>query len=741
LIEGQSVNYIDGIMKISFKLTAIMVALGVFAIASVSITLLVRSRLSITKISEQYTVTMASDSAAYITNFISSYVYKVKTAANVMERYRSMAVGNRRSFFNSVLEGITLENPEIIAAWCVWEPDVLEGEDKKYIGTKGTGSGGRFAPYYYWDNGKVDMTVLENFEDPAYILPKKNGLLTILDPYEYEVGGKIVLMTSISVPIRANDKILGVIGFDLPLTIIQNISQIQKPFSDALTAVFSNNGTVIAHFDENRIGKNIIDTELDMAGRYLNGFVDSVKAGKPYFFSNYIKAIKKEMRIFIVPIIFGDTKITWSYAIAVMQNTIMAPVYEMLKITIIISVVVLVMVVLAALLLSLSISKPIVKVADTLKNISEGEGDLTRSIVVNSKDEIGDLALYFNNTLEKIKNLVVIIKKETVNLQKVGDNLSSSMTETAAAVNQITTNIRSIKGRVMNQSASVTETNATMEQVIVNINKLNGHVENQSSNISQASSAIEQMVANIRSVTETLIKNTDNVNTLKEASNIGRAGLQEVAENIQEIARESEGLMEINSVMKNIASQTNLLSMNAAIEAAHAGDAGRGFAVVAEEIRKLAESSGKQSRTIGIVLKKIKDSIDKIAKSTENVLTKFAAIDLSIKIVVEQEENIRGAMKEQGEGSKQILEGVGNVNEITQLVKNGSNEMSEGAKEVIQESNNLEKATQEITNGINEMASGADQINEAVHQVNEISNKNREGINILTKEVSRFKVE
>jgi methyl-accepting chemotaxis protein len=275
----------------------------------------------------------------------------------------------------------------------------------------------------------------------------------------------------------------------------------------------------------------------------------------------------------------------------------------------------------------------------------------------------------------------------------------------------------------------------------VNISKLNGHVEKQTQTVSQASAAIEEMVANIASVTDTLVKNGANVKTLQDASEVGRTGLQEVASDIQEIAHESEGLLEINAVMENIASQTNLLSMNAAIEAAHAGEAGKGFAVVAAEIRKLAESSSAQSKTISDVLKKIKTSIDKITKSTENVLTKFEAIDSNVDKVADQEETIRNAMEEQGQGSKQILDGIEKVTEITRNVESGSNEMLEGAQEVIRESKNLEKATQEITSGMNEMASGADQINSAVHQVNEISTKNREGISILMKEVSRFKVE
>jgi methyl-accepting chemotaxis protein len=385
--------------------------------------------------------------------------------------------------------------------------------------------------------------------------------------------------------------------------------------------------------------------------------------------------------------------------------------------------------------------KPIVQTVGMLKEISEGEGDLTKQLSVSSKDEIGNLAYYFNMTLEKIRHLIISIKGEAAKLSGIGGDLASNMTETAAAVNEITANIKSIQERIVNQSASVSETHATMEQVVTNINKLNGHVAKQSDNISQASSAIEQMVANTRSVTDTLVKNGANVDSLKNASEVGRTGLQDVASDIQEIARESEGLLEINSVMENIASQTNLLSMNAAIEAAHAGEAGKGFAVVADEIRKLAESSSEQSKIIGAVLKKIKESIDKITRSTDNVMNKFEAIDSNVKTVAEQEENIRNSMEEQGVGSRQILEGVGNINDITRQVKSGSQEMLEGANEVIQESENLEKVTQEVASGMNEMAAGADQINTAVHHVNEISIKNREGIDTLMMEVSKFKVE
>jgi methyl-accepting chemotaxis protein len=249
------------------------------------------------------------------------------------------------------------------------------------------------------------------------------------------------------------------------------------------------------------------------------------------------------------------------------------------------------------------------------------------------------------------------------------------------------------------------------------------------------------MLANIQSVTQTLVRNAENVNELTAASEVGRHGLQEVSEDIKEIASESEGLLEINSVMQNIASQTNLLSMNAAIEAAHAGESGRGFAVVADEIRKLAVNSSQQSKIISEVLKKIKNSIDKITKSTNTVLEKFEAIDTGVRTVSDQEANIRNAMEEQGVGSQQILEAVGRLNELTQKVKTGSVEMLTGSKEVIKESNNLEMLTQEISNGMGEMAIGAELINESVNRVSEISATNKKHIDTLVAEVSKFKVD
>jgi len=406
--------------------------------------------------------------------------------------------------------------------------------------------------------------------------------------------------------------------------------------------------------------------------------------------------------------------------------------------TLIISFVALVVIGIVLFLLVSKTLKPINLLTKALDDTAHG--DLTKRLPELGKDEIAMASRSFNLTMEELRKMITVIKAQAVKLSDIGNDLASNMSQTASAMNEITANIKNVKGRVMNQSASVTHTNASMEQVTVNIGKLNGNVERQTGAVSEAASALEQVMANINSVTQTLIKNIANVENLKEASDTGRTSLQDVVSDIQEIARESEGLLEINSVMENIAGQTNLLSMNAAIEAARAGESGKGFAVVAGEIRQLAESSSRQSKVIGDVLQKIKGSIDKITRSTDNVLNKFEAIDQGVKTVAEQEEVIRHAMEEQSHGSKQVLIASGQVNEITQQVKGGAEEMREGSKGVIQESKNLERATEEITNGINEMALGTEEVNRAVNSVNDLSGRNRENISTLVKAVSQFKV-
>jgi methyl-accepting chemotaxis protein len=561
-------------------------------------------------------------------------------------------------------------------------------------------------------------------------------------------GQKMVIVGSSL--INSSGETTGLIGFYVEDHTMRNTldtitSQIGENFGERLILlILSENNTILAHREydpsQNQYTERAlnIDREFtlnDMSGPLQQAYKNLISGAASASYKD--EATRDQYYMTASPVSGTGYRLLLALPEKVLYDTVL----NMERVIQIVFAVTVIIVFFLAFFLSRRITNPIVKTALTLRDISEGEGDLTKTINVDAKDEIGDLARYFNATLEKIKGLVIIIKNQAAALFSIGHELASNMTETAAAIYEITVNIQGVKNQVINQAASVVQTNTTMEQITSHIDNLTSQVDRQSSSVVQSSSAIEQMLANIQSVTQTLVKNTGNVKKLMDASETGRVGLQEVAADIQEIARESEGLLEINAVMQNIASQTNLLSMNAAIEAAHAGEAGKGFAVVADEIRKLAENSGRQSKTISTVLKKIKDSIDTITKSTESVLKKFEAIDDGVRTVSDQETNILNAMEEQSTGSKEILEAMGQLNEVTQMVKIGSGEMLEGSRQVIEESRNLELVTQEITNGMNEMATGADQINVSVNRVNIISVENKENIDVLAQEVARFKVE
>jgi len=389
-----------------------------------------------------------------------------------------------------------------------------------------------------------------------------------------------------------------------------------------------------------------------------------------------------------------------------------------------------------------SITKPVKDIADSLKEISEGEGDLTRTLVITGRDEVSDLSQYFNKTLGSISGLIRRIKYKVNALTNTGHELSTNMAKTSKAVDEISLNFEGMKSKMGKQDESAAEADKAVKTIKDNINNLNKLIEEQSASINASSSAIEQMTANIHSVTNTLIENGKNVTELTEASGNGKVGVQAVAEKIQEIAKDSEGLLEINAVMNNIASQTNLLSMNAAIEAAHAGESGKGFAVVAGEIRKLAESSSNQSKTTATMLKKIKASIDSITVSSNEVLSRFGVIDEKVKTVSVHEENIRNAMEEQETGGKQILESMGRLKEISVTVRKGAADMLESGDHLNRQTTEFIKISNEAMNGMNDIVNGAmEEIKTAVTFVDEMSAENTRNFEELKTETQKFKVD
>ncbi|MDR3139509.1 MAG: methyl-accepting chemotaxis protein, partial [Treponema sp.] len=540
-------------MKLKLRLTMITITMMVVVVSAITIILISRAAALEIAAAETNLENMTGLQALELDTRYQVYLNVAQTMSQIMSAYEAMDPAVRRSRYTEMLVAVLESRPNFVGIYTVWKPGVIDNKAGELANTPGTDASGNFIALITRKSGRPEIRAYADWQNA---LATVKNIPTLGDPVRQTVNGKDVLVSNITVPIISGgtSEIIGLIGINFELSATQAMVQALRPFGNGRAILISNNGTVAAHYDPAKVGQSADQVILPVVGEVgVTEVKEALRTGTPQIFSSNDRICDA------YPFYVGETTTPWILLSSVEQSTVLASVYSLTQFTVIILLVSLVTAAAIIFLIASSIAGPIAEVSLTLKDISEGEGDLTKSIAVRSKDEVGDLARYFNQTLEKIRNLVVIIKRQAVALLDIGSELASNMAETASAINEITANIQGVKGQVINQSASVSETNATMEQITANIDKLSGHIDRQSSSVAQSSSAIEEMLTSIQSVAQTLVKNTANVKNLAEASEVGRTGLQEVAADIQEIARESEGLLEINAVMENIASQTNLL--------------------------------------------------------------------------------------------------------------------------------------------------------------------------------------
>lgn len=407
---------------------------------------------------------------------------------------------------------------------------------------------------------------------------------------------------------------------------------------------------------------------------------------------------------------------------------------------IVVGLAVVIVVVIAMLVLTTRIFfRPINIAGAALADIASGEGDLTREIAIHSDDEAGFLSEAFNTFIGKLKKIVQKIQDAATRNMEIKDRLDDSSTEIATAIHEITDTTTSMGSQVDTLNENVDSSIREIARIVENIASLRDTVEAQTTSVAQSTSAIEQMVASIRSMEGIARAKKESMVQLTRATKVGGEKLEDTLTVAGEINDSIDDILELVTLINNVAAQTNLLSMNAAIEAAHAGDAGKGFAVVADEIRKLAEDSRASAENISAILNGVVERVQNIYQSSRATRDAFDAVDSNVSQFTQAFEEIHANASELTLGCDEVLRAVTSLSTISEEVKDGTRTMEESSGVVHSSIGRVRDISAVVSHGVGEIDTGTRDITRSIELVAEQVGTLGDTAGLLSSEVARFK--
>ncbi len=566
-----------------------------------------------------------------------------------------------------------------------------------------------------------------------YLRVSMQGQRALQDPDFSKVNGH--LCTYYAVPVKAPDgKQIAEISAVVDATdLCRTVAAITVGESSHPFVVSRTSGKYIAHEKQDLVKDSIV--VADEASEGFKPVLAKILAGASGTEVYYDEVQQMKMSVAYQPI----ENSAWSVVCVAPYTDFYSGITELLRAMILIGVVALIIAfVIGIVVVELSI-KPLQHVSGAIEKVATGNADLTQRLDGKTNDEIGKVVQNFNKFTEKLQSIVVELKGSKDDLAAYGEHLSDMVTENSQFRGEIMENIRNANAEIDAQHQTVTGTAGSVDKISQAVGVLRTMLQKQTESVEQASTAVTEMIGNIGSVSASIEKMASEFDVLQNDVNTGIQRQKEVGERIGQIEQQSKMLNDANNVISSIASQTNLLAMNAAIEAAHAGDAGKGFSVVADEIRKLSENSSAQSKNIGTQLKGILGSISDVVQSAELSDKAFTAVMEKIQGTGDLVHQIKLAMEEQSEGSKQIGDALNYMNDATGQVRTASNDVESAQQEITSEVQALKLSSDSVQSLVAEMGESVKKIEESDNSLLNITSSLSGSIYRIGSQIDQFR--